>query len=373
MALFIKRDTISTHGLIYFSTEDLATAKNALGFKPAELFAVNYSFSNSTGRYTIEISIGQKNYVSDQDDLTIDGTNQTGKTLLEISDKISQVFLEGVGHSSAQIDILTVSGIWFKPAGAKIIEVLCIGGGAGGGSGRRGAAGTITGGGGGGGGGGISKCVLVADNVFANVIYTIGAGGAGGAAIAVDDTNGANGAAGTETRFGPHLRVVSSVAGQGGKLAIVGTGGNGGQGNQSIPTGLSGAGATSSNAGTVGANSTPPLYAPIGGAAGGGITAANVASAGGNGNLPPLMCSQTPLSNAGAINTNGGNGALLTQYDFAFGGGGGGSSVTGNGGNGGNGGLYGGGGAGGGASRNGFLSGAGGAGAQGVIVVKTWF
>jgi uncharacterized membrane protein YgcG len=55
------------------------------------------------------------------------------------------------------------------------------------------------------------------------------------------------------------------------------------------------------------------------------------------------------------------------------GGGGGGSNTSGNGGNGGNGGLYGGGGGGGGCCAFGYQAGSGGNGAQGVVVVTTYF
>ena len=56
--------------------------------------------------------------------------------------------------NTVQIDIYTntAGATWTKPAGAKLVEIFCIGGGGGGGSGRRGTNAHAGGGGGGGGG-----------------------------------------------------------------------------------------------------------------------------------------------------------------------------------------------------------------------------
>ena len=51
---------------------------------------------------------------------------------------------------TVQVDTFTASGTWTKPAWAKMVRVICIGGGGGGGSGRKGAAGSVRGAGSGG-------------------------------------------------------------------------------------------------------------------------------------------------------------------------------------------------------------------------------
>jgi hypothetical protein len=90
------------------------------------------------------------------------------------------------------IQVFTTPGAftWTKPAGAKMVRVICIGAGSGGGSGRRGAAGTVRQGGGGGGGGGMTIKDLPASILGATETGNVGPGGTGGAAVTTDNTDG---------------------------------------------------------------------------------------------------------------------------------------------------------------------------------------
>jgi len=284
--------------------------------------------------------------------------------------------LNSIFPKPVDMQVFTSSGTWTKPLGAKAVQVLCISGGGGGGSGRRGAAATIRAGGGGGAGGAASGLMLRASDLTATVAVTVGAGGNGGAAITVNDTDGSIGTAGSISSFGPYCRnVFGGAAGNGGTA----TGANGGA--ASTNAGGIGPSAGGGNASTTGAAggtgggsgsvSSGFQFAGCGGGAGGGITSANAASAGGNG------------GNAAYANNSGGvagvvDAAIPTAINSPYpgiggGAGGGAGSITTNAQAGAIGGKYGGGGGGGGASVNGFNSGAGGAGANGVVIVTTYF
>ena len=79
---------------------------------------------------------------------------------------------------------------WTKPAGALMIEVICIGGGGGGGSGRRGLAGSARSGGQGGGGGAYSTVKIPAAALGSTVVGQCGLGGTGGASQTTASTGG---------------------------------------------------------------------------------------------------------------------------------------------------------------------------------------
>jgi lysophospholipase L1-like esterase len=256
---------------------------------------------------------------------------------------------------------------WVKPAGARTVQIICIGAGGGGGSGRRGAAASVRCGGGAGGSGGYTDITIPATALGPLETITVGAGGAGGGAVTANDTNGNAGSNGGPTQFGTlRARGGAGYGGSGGTNAI-GTSGGGGVG---AFTGVSG-GAASTTGGT-GANGPTGSLTGAGGGGGGGVTSADVASNGG-----PGGSNNTPGGAGGTagVGAAGGNGLSTTNGFQLFngtGGGGGGASIVAAAFAGGNGGTYGAGGGGGGASLNGNNSGAGGAGGNAAVMVISY-
>jgi hypothetical protein len=288
------------------------------------------------------------------------------------------------------VQVFTTEGLntnaYVKPAWARVIDVICIGSGGPGGSGRRGAVSTVRCGGGGGGGGGYGQMRFPASMIISPVNIHVGNRRPGAAAIAVDNTNGstapaANAAPFGYSYFGRYLQVIGGAPGSGGS-ATAGSGGGGGAGFPQVATHTGGgSGGSASTSGGAGAASTLAYFAASGGGAGGGITSGNTANPGGFGNglggsttssgwgLPALAGASAGVVN-GAL--PGAGSAYQNNAPVGGGGGGGGAaSITAAAQSGGNGGKYGGGGGGGGASLNGFNSGAGGEGAQGIVVVIT--
>ena len=110
------------------------------------------------------------------------------------------------GKTPTDIQIFTTPGssTWFKPAGAKVIHVILIGGGGGGGSGMGSPTSTYAVmGGNGGAAGGYASFILAADNVSSTIGVSVGAGGAGGVADAA--SNPAPGSSGGDTMFGQYF------------------------------------------------------------------------------------------------------------------------------------------------------------------------
>jgi len=313
------------------------------------------------------------------------GTLQSPASLLVDADvasdaAIAQSKINGLTTSLAgkaaqtQIDIYSTPGtfVWTKPAGAKLVEVLCIAGGSGGGSGRRGASGTNIYGGGAGGGGGWTYRTISADILAANESVVVAASVAGGAARTANDTDGALGGIGNPSSFGSLIFAASSLRGGAG-TATNGTGGSTTSQRAMIVGGAGGASGVAAAAGG-GANSQS---GGGGGGGGGGISSAPISYSGGAGGIA-LSTYLTGGQSIGGV-APGGNGAVgfgtTALYPFAGGGGSGGGAGNAStaGGNGGDGAIYGGGGGGGGGYINGFNSGAGGSGAQGIVIVTTYF
>jgi hypothetical protein len=270
------------------------------------------------------------------------------------------------GGSTTQTDIFTANDTWTKPAGAKLVHYLLIGGGGGGGAGRRGATSTTRFGGAGGGGAGLVIGWQDADRFDATESVTVGSSGAGGADSA-NDTDGAAGANGGATTFNI-FTAVGGNGGNGGTTALA-TGGAG----TSFGLQLSGSEATTAtggNSAAVGGNALP--FGPTGGGGGASISNTNSASntqgtGGTQGRTGINRTDGGPVSGDRTGNTGnyyagtGGGGNRATAVTFA-------------GNRGGDGGLYGAGGGGGSGSLNdaGGDNG-GGDGAQGIVVITTYF
>lgn len=275
------------------------------------------------------------------------------------------------------IQDFTASGTWTKPAGAKIVHVLCIGPGNGGGSGRRGASGTVCGGGGGGAAGIVVRAVFAASDLGASESVTIPTPGAGGAAVTADNTDGnPGGLPSGSTIFGSaNPKRVQAVVGASTSSGRGGTtsGGAGGISPFTLGTNSQMSGGGAGGTGAAGTAVNPALLGPAGGPGGGGISGTPAAFAGGGGSYSVMATTSggtggvvdTTSPTAGTVPTQkgapgqspGGGAASITTAAQA------GADATG----------YGAGGAGGGASLNGNNSGAGGAGGPGYVLVVTYF
>lgn len=313
----------------------------------------------------------------------------------------------GMGAAKiADVQIYNTAGsfTWNKPANAKVVYAMCIGGGGGGGSGAKQSATNCTGGGGGGGGGKAEGWFDPA-SLSASETITVGAGGAGAAAISAANTNGATGTNGGFSSFGTRVRAF----GGGGGGAASGNGGRGGGGAGGAGTGGQGGlnpGAGGRGGGVAGGDNTSLAAAqggdsPASGGGGGGGSQVSAAAnrggdsyygasggggGGGGGNAAAAgpgaqggAAGLNSIANGGTNGTGASNGVAgtagtsPTTWVAGGGGGGGGGAVSGNGGAGGDGGSPGGGGGGGGTTSSGTNSGKGGDGADGIVVVVTFF
>lgn len=364
---------------------------------------------NSIGNRTSELTIyNQTNGVLTTNGSGVvsadDGTS--GYVLTANGAGVTPTF-QPVSNGTVKVTSFTMNGTWTKDADAKFVRAFIYGGGSGGGSGRRGAS-TNAGGASGGAGGGFLQLYAPADFFGATEAVVVGAGGTGGAAQTVNDTNGNDGGIGAISSFGDFdsnrqttagsdpngrggvngtitnvnttqpmiLNLVDTIVG-----TITGQSRNPTAGAGTLTIGSSG---TSINLGT------PTIFTSltiISGAGGGGSGADSVTERqSGNGStiafvdytgavLYTFATGGTGGLESATINgTDGSSGVQSTEYSYYYtmgagGGGGGGQSVGAAAGNGGNGGFPGGGGGGGGGSLNGTDSGAGGDGADGLVVV----
>lgn len=260
----------------------------------------------------------------------------------------------------AYTDFASADTIGYRiPAGAKALQIVCVGGGGGGGSGRRGAAFSPRSGGGGGGGGAISEATfLVSDLTLDTLIVMIGNGGAGGDTVEVNDTNGNIGVAGVESKVlhGSTTLIKASGGSPGAAgVAVPVSGGAGGTVGDFV--GSAGGASDTTAVGTVGVSATTKTSG--GGGGGGALGHASTARAGGAGGAGFYG-----LQSGGAANTAA---TALASARYIGGGGGGGTSHASNAGGQGGAGVAGGGGGGGAASTNGADSGAGGRGGDGYV------
>jgi len=287
-------------------------------------------------------------------------------------------------YKGVQVDIYgspTTSGsfTWTKPSWARTVRVITVAPGGGGGSGRKGAAGTARSGGAGGAGGSINEVTFLAALLPATVPVVVRPGGAGGAAVTTNSTNGNPGATinGVTSSFGTSplaCAVFGAGAGLGGTNAVVAAG----AAVANLFTGGLG-GATS-----ITAAATLPIVAPkgaSGGGAGGSISTADVILSGSAGaGMPGVVYGYAGTSTNsggasggtvdGAGGTAGTDNSSGVDYGAPGGGGGAASKTSTGGGKGGDGAWPGGGGGGGGASTDDQgPSGAGGKGANGMVMV----
>lgn len=315
----------------------------------------------------------------------------------------------GSGGVTQNIQNFTASGTWTKPAGAKLVRVILVGGGGGGGSGGNAALLSVISGGSGGQPGSVADVILSADQLGATETVTIGAGGTGGAGVAVN-SNGTNGASGGSTFFGGTTVANSKVVAPG-SFGGFGGSSSGATGRAGIPQGsvqnisglnylvqnyIQAAGAGPSSG--LGGAANDAFYGPgpgggaagisvsdqdsaavssrRGGAGGAGsnVSGAMLSSGFGGGGAQPTISTNGAAGGAGAAGSATYNTTLAL---FGAGGGGGntgsGASSTVNGGAGGNGGANGGGGGGGGPCRNGATSGKGGDGGAGAAFIITYY
>ena len=272
-----------------------------------------------------------------------------------------------------QVDTITSSQTWTKPAWAVKIKVYMLAAGGGGGSGRRNATTSGRCGGAGGAASSFYSSEFLASNISSTVSITIGAGGTGGASQTSDSTDGIAGAAGGATSFGSYFSTQTNGGGNGGSISSSSTGGTA----AIVPSYLI---SQQGFDGRSGSRTTPSSFTsawgyltPLAGGGGGGGDSNVTTTTTGAEVIPSNYSAIFTSWTFGTKGTNGGDGGNGSNNTFGFltlGSGGGGGSyktaqATGAGGNGG----IGAGGGGGAGSDNGYASGKGGNGGNGLVII----
>lgn len=317
-----------------------------------------------------------------------------GSNLYYEDDTGTEYLLNRAG--STVIRQYTGSAFWIKPP--EIVEVLvcCLGAGGGGGSGRVSAAGVnATGGLGGGGGAAVYRKLSASQLTAVSYSISVGAGGAGGGSQTTDSTNGLGGASGTSTVFaisGSTTLVLARAGGAGpaGTTAAGSTVQNGGDTANTTPAGgWYGFCGQSGGGSAPGPGSTPATrFMSNGGGGGGGVSSLNSPGNGGlgcnlvitgstfNNSGRGTVASPDATTNTSVIRTDFLFNYIVTdglQFGLGFAGNGGAGQTTANGGSGSAAAPYTGGGGGGGGCRDGFDSGPGGRGADGLVTIVEFY
>jgi len=291
------------------------------------------------------------------------------------------------GGTPVNIQTFTSSGVWTKPANAKLVEVFLFGAGGGGGAGRRGAPTTGRYGGGGAATGSVVINKMDASVLSATENIWIGIGGNGASVVTVDNTNGLAGSVGgTSYIGGTGNAATAKIIAPGGGSGFGGTNvaNSSGQSAAQLIYGVYGVNAYGTGSFSASSFTTNNVFnvRPITcGVYGGGIDTANNRYSGSSiqnrkMDLATLFYTTSGGVAAGAVGANGT--FSLTDANFAVLSSGGAGGASGDaagtiaGGRGGNGGICAGGG-GGGASTNSAASGAGGTGGNGYCIIITYF
>ncbi len=322
--------------------------------------------------------------------VTDPGSNQDAATKAYVDSH------SGTGTGSTVNVYGSAGGTWTKPAGTKVVEVICIGSGGGGGGGFPGTAAASVSGGCGGGGGAVTRQIFQASDVGSPITVTVGAGGSGGASnisggngasttfgtlaqaggggggghgvSAASPNSGAGGSpvstANLNTNTGGPAPSATAVAGQPGSAVTGATDGH----NSEWAGASSGSTIQGASVGHPGGSS---IYAGPGGGSGGGSSTTTGAIGGdGGGTSSYTVGGGGTHGNGGASTTPGSDGTFTGPFCGTAGGGGGSGNAGVTGGKGGAG-SVGAGGGGGGASANG-TGGAGGNGGDGRCIVISY-
>lgn len=363
-------------GTDYYAASSAATDSYAITIAPAiaaYVTGMRFRFKAdvaNTGACTLAVSGLSAITIKKQHNQDLsDNDIEAGQIVEVVYDGTNMQMVSQLSTSpSADVQKFTGNGTWTKPGGAKIVDVHIFGGGGGGGSGARnsGSPGNADGSGGGAGGGYSFKRFL-ASSLGATEAVVVGAGGAGGASKS-SDADGDAGSAGGASSFGTtvYLKAPGGPGGAGG-VSLGGAGGTGARGNGDISqTGGNGGSGQNNDSGAAG-TSTANDISPRGGGGGCAASTGTVGGAGGG-----FTTNFVQAGGAGGGSGVAGSDGTDIDDDLIIGGpggGGGGPGVTA--GAGGAGGFPGGGGGGGGSGTT--TSGAGGTGADGHVVVITYF